>query len=362
MNKKPIIFPNKIKPEFINELRANVKKYFDENKISRFGNNSLMVKTIFMLLLYFIPFAVLLSGVLTTFPLQLIAWIIMGVAIAGIGMSVMHDANHGSFSKHPRMNKFVSKSLYLLGGFPPNWRQQHNKMHHGFTNIDGHDEDIAPVGILRFSPHKPLYKIHKIQHWYAWFFYGLMTFSWVTFKDFKQLAGYQKENVSLDTKKKYSQLYTDLIIAKAIYYAAFLALPIIILSTPWYLTLVGFLAMHFVAGFILGIVFQSAHVVPTSDYPLPNEDGSMDNNWAIHQLHTTSDYSPRSKLLSWYVGGLNFQVEHHLFPNISHVHYKKLSPMVAQAAKKYNLPYNVESTFWTALRRHGKMLKMLGRA
>ncbi len=362
MNKKRVKFPNQDKPEFINELRLEVKNYFDNKGITRFGNASLVVKSVFMLLLFFVPYGLLLSGLITYTPLIFLAWVLMGIAVAGIGMGVMHDANHGSFSSKANVNKWMSKTLYILGGFPPNWKYQHNTMHHGFTNIDGHDEDIAPAGILRFSPHKPLRKIHKLQHWYAWFFYGLMTFSWVTFKDFKQLAGYKREQAKLNTSLSYKQMLLDLIMAKSVYYVAFLVLPLVLIPAPWYLTLAGFLTMHFVAGLILGAVFQAAHVVPTSVYPLPDEQGNVENNWAIHQLLTTSDFAPKSRILSWYTGGLNYQVVHHLFPNISHVHYHNLSPIVQRTTRKYDLPYHMEKNFAGALRSHTQMLRMLGHA
>jgi linoleoyl-CoA desaturase len=361
MKENTIRFPNKKKPEFITELRSEVKKYFEDNQISRFGNRSLVLKTVTILLIYFAPFALMLTGVITSVPMIMLAWMIMGIGIAGTGMSVMHDANHGSYSKNPKVNKWMSKTMYLLGGFPVNWKYQHNTMHHGFTNIDGHDEDIAPTGILRFSPHKPLRKIHKFQYWYAWFFYGLMTFSWVTYKDFKQLAGYKKENAKLNTTRSYDQLLIELLISKSLYYVLFLVAPLLFLSIPWYFTVLGFLLMHFVAGLILGVVFQAAHVVPTSEYPLPDVEGNLENGWAIHQLLTTSDFAPKNKLLSWYVGGLNFQVEHHLFPNISHVHYTKLSPLVQRTAQKYGLPYHVEKNFARAIHSHTKMLRILGR-
>ncbi len=314
-----------------------------------------------MLTLYFAPLILMITGVVAAWPLILLAWLVMGVAVAGIGMGVMHDANHGSYSQIPQVNKWMSRTLYLLGGFPVNWKYQHNTMHHGFTNIDGHDEDIKPVGILRLSPHRPLLKIHRFQHWYAWFLYGLMTFSWVTMKDFKQLSGYKKERAKLNSKKTYNQLMKELIISKVLYYIVFLVIPMVLIPVPWYLTLAGFLLMHFVAGLILGAVFQAAHVVPTSVFPLPDEEGNVENNWAIHQLLTTSDFAPKNRLLSWYTGGLNFQVEHHLFPNISHVHYHKLSSLVQRAAAKHNLPYFVEKNFARAIRSHTKMLYMLGR-
>jgi linoleoyl-CoA desaturase len=277
-------------------------------------------------------------------------------------MVLMHDANHGTFSEKQGVNSLLSKSLYLLGGFPPNWQYQHNTLHHGYTNIEGHDEDIDPGGFLRFSPHKPHRNMHRYQHLYAWFLYGLMTISWVTVKDFVRLFKYKKEGVSLSSNKKHKQLLIDLSIAKILYYLVFLVIPIIVLPVAWYLTVPFFLVMHFISGLILTTIFQTAHVMPSSEYPLPDESGNMENNWAIHQLLTTSNFSPDSRILSWCVGGLNHQVEHHLFPNICHVHYKNISSIVRETAYKHNLPYHVQGNFIQALGSHFKMLKSLGRS
>lgn len=356
-----IKFTSKLHTDFIKELRQNTKIYFEENKISRFGNFSLAFKALVMGSLYLLPLLMMLLGWIPSLGGSLLAWTIMGIGMSGVGMSLMHDANHGAFSKRAWVNSLLSKSMYFLGGFPTNWRYQHNTMHHGFTNIDGHDEDISPVGILRFSPHKPLYKIHKFQHIYAWFFYGLMTISWVIYKDFKQLYGYKKAGVVVNKNRSYTFLFLDLILAKVIYYSLFLVLPIVLIPLAWYWVVLGFFIMHFVCGFILGIVFQTAHVMTTTEFPLPDEEGNIDNNWAIHQLMTTTDYSPKSRFFSWFIGGLNYQVEHHLFPQISHVHYRKLSTMVKATAEKYDLPYYVEITFFAALKNHYHMLKMLGK-
>ncbi len=361
MQEKKIKFATNDTPEFIKELRATVRTYFEDRKISRFGNRSLFIKSIAMLALYIIPYLLMITGVVTAFPVLLALWILMGVGMAGIGMGLMHDANHGTYSENPRLNRLVSKSIYMLGGFPPNWRYQHNTMHHGFTNIEGHDEDISPVGILRFSPHKPLFRIHRFQQWYAWFFYGLMTISWAINKDFKQLVGYHRQDVLPGGKESFPRLLTDLIIAKILYFTVLLVLPIIFLPVAWYWVVAFFLAMHFVAGFILGVVFQTAHVVPSSSYPLADEQGNLENSWAISQLMTTADFAPRNRLLSWYTGGLNYQIEHHLFPNISHVHYRHLAPMVQAAAAKYNLPYHQQGSFLKALHNHYRMLRQLGR-
>lgn len=361
MTKNNLKFRNHNQPEFINELRGKVKNYFEENNISKYGNAHIIVKSIVMISLYLIPYILMLTGVIYTIPLIIISWMIMGIGMAGVGMVIMHDANHRTYSRIPAINLLLSKTLYLLGGFPPNWRQQHNTLHHGFTNIEGHDDDINTIGLLRFSPHKPLYKIHKFQQWYAWFFYGLMTLSWSTIKDFMQLSKYTKMGKPVSGNKKYNYLLVDLILSKILYHTIFLIIPIILIPISWYWTVLAFLMMHFITGLILGAIFQTAHVMPSSSYPLPDDNGNIENNWAIHQLLTTSDYSPGSKVFSWLIGGLNYQVEHHLFPNISHVHYKNISPLVKDTAEKYKLPYFVQPNFFLAVTKHFQMLKMLGR-
>ena len=351
----------KDKQEFVAELRASVTKYFKSRGVEKFGNKEILVKTLLMGMIYFIPFVLMFSGALNSKVTLLLCWVVMGLGMSGIGLVTMHDANHGSFSKHKWINNLFGNSLYLLGGFPPNWKYQHNTLHHGYTNVDGHDEDIAHAGILRFSPHQPLRAIHKFQYLYAWFFYGLMTFSWVTMKDFKKLRNYKKMGAVLNRSRNYNRLFFILLISKIIYYAVFLGLPMLFVPLTWYWILVGFLLMHFTSGLVLSVIFQTAHVVPTSNYPLPDNNNELNNNWTVHQLYTTSDFAPDSRLLSWLIGGLNYQVVHHLFPTISHVHYKNLAIIVEETARKYKLPYHVNKTFWEAVYQHALMLKFLGK-
>jgi linoleoyl-CoA desaturase len=285
---------------------------------------------------------------------------VMGFGMAGVGMATMHDANHGSFSKRKWMNRLFGNSLYLLGGFPPNWRYQHNTLHHGYTNIEGHDEDIAPPEILRLSPHRPLKKIHRYQFLYAWFLYSLMTISWIIVKDFRRLKKYREMGVKLSGKRTYNRLLVELIISKIVYYIIFLGVPILTVPVAWYWTVAGFLLMHFTGGLILAAVFQTAHVVPTSEYPMPDENGEINNNWAAHQLYTTCNFAPRSRVFTWLVGGLNYQVEHHLFPNISHIHYRHIAGIVQKKAKEFGMPYHVNRSFLGAVGQHVRMLKLLG--
>lgn len=361
MANKQLKFSNKNQAEFIKDLRAQVKDYFDNNNISKYGNASIITKSILMFLLYLIPFIAMLGGFVGTLPMLFLAFSLMGVGMAGLGMVLMHDANHMTYSKNHRINKFLSSSLYLLGGYPVTWQHQHNTLHHGFTNIDGYDEDISGAGFMRFSPNIPLKKHHKFQYVYAWFFYGLMTISWTTTKDFKQLRQYKKDNIPLSNTTSYKQMFIELIVSKVLYYMIFLLLPIILLPFSWYWVVLGYLVMHFICGFLLTVIFQTAHVMPSSEYPTPGDDGKLENSWAIHQLLNTSNFSPKSRVFSWFIGGLNYQIEHHLFPYVSHVHYKKLSKLVKSTAEKYQLPYYVKQNFLLAVYSHFKMLKLLGR-
>jgi len=350
----------KDKQEFVIELRREVNNYFKNKGMEKHGGKKILIKTMFMALVYFVPYGLMISGLISSLGTVFICWVVMGLGMSGLGLVTMHDANHGSFSKYRWVNNLFGNSLYLLGGFPANWKYQHNTLHHGYTNIEGHDEDIAHGGILRFSPHKPLKKVHKYQYIYAWFFYGLMTFSWVTIKDFTQLRKYKNEGTVLISSGNYKQLYFKLLISKFLYFAVLLALPLMRIPLSWYWVLLGFLIMHFTGGLVLSTIFQTAHVVPTSDYPLPDSNNELSNNWAVHQLYTTSDFAPNSKILSWLIGGLNYQIVHHLFPNISHVHYKNLAKIVEEIALKHQLPYHVNKTFPGAVYQHALMLKTLG--
>lgn len=348
--------------EFIVELKETVADYFNSNNISKYGNWEIIIKSVFMFSVYFIPYLLAVFGIITSFWGVFAMFIIMGIGKAGIGMSVMHDANHRTYSKNKKANKWMGNSLYLLGGFPTTWKRQHNNLHHGFTNIDGHDEDISPVvKVLRFSPNTPLLKIHRFQFLYAWFFYGLMTLMWATSKDFKQLKRYVDSGMPLTKNKTYRKLLTELIFAKIAYYIVILIIPLLTLPFAWYWVLLFFFAMHFVSGFILGVVFQSAHVVANSEFPIPSETGNIENSFAVHQLLNTSNFAPNNSILTWLIGGLNYQIEHHLFPGISHVHYRKISKFVKESTKKHGLPYHVHLGFFKAVWEHAKMLKQLGK-
>lgn len=346
---------------FSKTLNQRVNTYFKERGISKYADARMYLKSFIILSAYLVPLILMLAGVTTSIPAIVLSWMLMGVAISGIGMSVMHDANHGSYSSNKWVNKGVGYLLNLVGGSAENWKIQHNILHHTYTNIDGLDADTVTFPMLRFSPFAKRRAVHRFQHIYGWFFYGLMTVSWVFMKDFKQLVDYKNSGMTTNYDTGFGLIILRVVLFKAAYLFVTLALPIYILPLPWYGTLGCFFLMHFIGGLILGMVFQAAHIMEICEFSKPNEEGKMKDEWAIHQLRTTTDFAPNNKLVTWFVGGLNFQVVHHLFPKISHVHYPALAPIVAQTAKDFDLPYHCIPTFTEAVLGHGKMLRALGR-
>lgn len=358
MNTVKFTSHNKIDKQFVVTLRKNVNDYFKENNISTKANTTMVIKTIVLVSLYIVPYILVLSISMSSW-LALGLSLLMGIGIAGVGMGVMHDACHGAYSKKHWVNNLLSGSLYLLGSNVLNWKIQHNVLHHTYTNIAGLDEDINTKGPIRLAEQAPLKWYHKYQFIYAFIFYGLMTLTMLT-NDFTRLFQYNKAGLVKSQNKKVTNEYIKMLFRKVVYLSAILGLPIWLTDFTWYQILFGFFIMHWVASIILSFVFQMAHVVEGAEQPFPQSE--LDTEWHVHQLKTTSDFARNSKLLSWYVGGLNYQIEHHLFPNICHIHYPQLAPIVEKTAKEFNIPYNLKPSFNSALLSHIERLKELGRA
>lgn len=362
VTKKQIVkFAPKGKPSFHDVVKGRVNEYFESNNISPYSNSTMYVKTAVMLSLYFVPYLLIVTGFGSGNLLLLYGlYLLMGAGIVGIGTSVMHDSNHGAYAENKTTNTLLGNVLNIIGGYSLNWKIQHNVLHHTYTNIEGLDEDINSGFILRMSPEKPLRKFHRYQHVYAWGLYCLMNIYWVVAKDYIHLVRYSKNNLLQNQKTTLRKSVIELSLLKLLYIGYMIVLPIMYAGVAWYHIALGMVVMHVVAGFSLAAIFQPAHVVETSDYSKPSEDRKMTNNWAVHQLLNTADFAQDNKLVSWFIGGLNFQIEHHLFPQICHVHYPKIAKIVEEVAKEFNLPYQVMPTFGSAIVAHGKMLKKLG--
>ena len=344
---------------FYPTLKKRVDEYFKKNNIRQHGNSAMILKSVILLAAYIGPLLVLII-LQPPVLISLLLWILMGISMAGIGMSVMHDALHGAYSGKKAVNYMMGTMLNLLGGSMFNWKLQHNILHHTYTNVHKMDDDIDEKVMLRFTEHDEKKNVHRHQWWYAFLFYGITTLYWVTAKDFIQYVKYRRNGVNNQPESKNRIVLLKLVFLKLLYFFVFLALPLI-LGVAASKVIPGFIAMHVLAGVILTVTFQLAHTVEGTTHPLPDHNGVIRQDWAIHQMETTVNFSPRNKILSWYVGGLNFQVEHHLFPRISHVHYPAIAPIVKSTAKEFGVPYNENPTLGKAIRSHVQLLKKLGR-
>ncbi|WP_264532318.1 fatty acid desaturase family protein [Flavobacterium sp. N502540] len=358
MNNTAPTFAKQDNLKFFRTLNSRVNNYFKENNIQKTGNWRLHLKAIILFAVFLTPYFLILT-LNMPFWAQLLLNILMGVGMAGIGMNVMHDGNHGSYSSKSWINKIMGGSIYVLAGNVHNWQVQHNVLHHTYTNIHGHDEDLDAGRIIRFTQNAEWRRFHKFQHYYSFFLYGLLTFNWALTTDFKQMKDYIKRKLSYGAPQSPTKLWTVLVITKIIYILIWIALPMI-LGVIWWKVVIGFFVMHYTAGLILSIVFQLAHVVEETSNPVPNEDGEIENTWAIHQLYTTANFAPKNKVVNWFTGGLNHQIEHHIFPNISHIHYGKIAEIVKQTAIECNLPYHEFKTMRGAVLAHYRHLRDLG--
>ncbi|WP_109438860.1 MULTISPECIES: fatty acid desaturase family protein [Aquimarina] len=345
--------------KFFRTLNKRVNLYFKENNIKRTGNWKLHLKAIVMFSMFLTPYFLMLTLDISQWWMLLLT-IIMGVGMAGVGMNVMHDGNHDSYSSKKWINKLMGSSLYILAGNVYNWQVQHNVLHHTYTNIHGHDEDMDAGRVIRFTKHAKWRRFHKFQHYYSIFLYGLLTFNWALTTDFKQTKNYLARKLSYGKLPSPLKQWSTIVVTKIIYVSIWIVIPMIFMSIAWWKILIGFFVMHYVAGLILSVVFQLAHMVEEAQMPIPDKTGTMKNTWAIHQLFTTVNFSTKNRLVNWFTGGLNHQVEHHIFPHISHVHYTKISKIVKQTALEFNLPYNEYKSTRKAIIAHFKHLKEMG--
>ncbi|MGB5362379.1 MAG: acyl-CoA desaturase [Aureibaculum sp.] len=360
MSNNAIKFSRVDSTKFFKTLNKRINEYFKEKNLKKTGNWKLYLKTIVMFSIFLTPYFLILTVEMSQW-LQLLLTVVIGVGMAGVGMNVMHDGNHGSFSSKKWVNNLMGSSIYILAGNAFNWKVQHNVLHHTYTNIQGHDEDIDAGRVIRFSKHADWHKMHKYQQYYSVFLYGLLTINWAITTDFKQMYQYLKRGLSYGKSPNPATQWTILAISKIIYVLVWIVIPIVVLNLAWWKILIGFFVMHYVAGLILSITFQLAHVMPDTEMPLPDGEGNIKNTWAIHQLFTTANFAPKNKLVGWFTGGLNRQIEHHLFSHISHVHYKDLAKIVKKTAKEFNLPYNEYKTTRKAIALHFQQLKELGK-
>ncbi|MFO7847521.1 MAG: acyl-CoA desaturase [Balneolaceae bacterium] len=352
-----VTFNNRTSREFSKTVKQRVDQYFEENGLSKHANAQMVIKTVIMLTLFLGSYALIISGQFSLGTMWFLTFL-MGIAAAGIGFSISHDALHGAYSSSNKVNRTLGFTFDMLGANGYIWKITHNIIHHTYTNIHGHDEDLEVAGFIRLSPHSEYKMIHRVQHVLAFFAYSLAMVFWVFVKDYKNFL---KTNIGPYNSKNHPvSEWVILFATKAAFYTYMLVLPMLLLDITWVQLAIGFLTLHLTAGLIVGIIFQLAHVVEETDHPLPDEENMIDEHWMIHEMVTTNNFARDNKALCWFVGGLNFQIEHHLFPKVCSVHYPALSPIVEKTANEFGIPYNHHDTFFKAVASHYRTLKKFG--
>lgn len=342
---------------FFNTLRKKVDDYFVTNNIKTTGNYKLYIKTIVLL-----SAAVWCYTMLVFFTpsvwLSLCICAILGTVLAGIGFNVMHDGGHGSYSSKKWLNNAMSYSLNLMGGSSYIWKIKHNINHHSFTNIEGMDDDIDIKPWIRTNQNQPKHWYHRFQHIYWVILYGVTYLFWVFWQDFQK---YFSQKIA-DTPLKKMDLKEHIIFwgSKLLYVGLFLILPMYKVGVIE--TLIGYSVIAFVCGLIIAVVFQLAHILEDTQFPAVSTGGhtKIEEEWAVHQIQTTANFSTKSKIVSWFTGGLNYQVEHHLFPRISHIHYPQISKLVKETCKQFNINYIEYPSVYAAVRSHVSYLRYIG--
>ncbi len=281
----------------------------------------------------------------------------LGLAGAGTLMTIVHDAVHGTFSDRRAVNILVASLAEPFGISRAWWHAKHNVFHHGFTNVDGFDNDIALGRLARLSPAQVWCWWHRYQHVYLWLAYPWLYFAMLFHGDAAFITRGQvgSRNVAVPTAKRTLCLIGEKVLGLAVVLGTALAL------RPWYAVAGCFLGAGLVCGFVLAVTFQIEHVVDTTSYPAPDlRDGSLGTEWARAQVLGAADVATGNRLYTWYVGGLNYHIEHHLFPRLPHVVLPNIAPLVRTACAEYGIIFSEFPTVSAAVRAHQRMLRRLG--
>jgi linoleoyl-CoA desaturase len=283
--------------------------------------------------------------------------ILLGLAATGIGLNVQHDGGHRAYSSAPWVNRLMAMTLELIGGSSYLWRWKHGIFHHTYVNITGHDTDIELGYLARLAPQQRRLAFHRWQHLYLWPLYGLLTIKWQCLDDFRKVFRGRINEHRVPRPTGWELVI--FIAGKAVFFALAFGIPMYFHRPA---VVLGYYVLSgIVMGFLLSVVFQVAHCVEEAEFPEPRPStGRLDHAWAVHQAETSVDFSRQSRLLSWLLGGLNFQIEHHLFPRISHVHYPAIAGLVEQTCRDFGIRYTAHPSFWAGITSHFRWLRRMG--
>ena len=340
---------------FYQSLKKSVDQYFATTGLRKTGNMKLYAKAI---ILFPIAFAIYIFLLTATYNPWVGAGlsILLGFTLVSIAFNVMHDACHSSYSSKKWVNELLSLTMNALGSNAFIWKIKHNILHHTYTNVDGLDDDIAKSPVLRHCETQKWVPAHRYQHIYMFVVYSLSTILWLMLTDWMK---YFSRKIVVTEMKISVKEHIIFWVSKLLYIFFYAVIPIMLVGFgPW---IVGYLLMNLTMGLTIAVVFQLAHVVEKTTFEVATEGHKViGEEWAVHEIKTTANFAPDNKFINWYVGGLNYQVEHHLFPRVSHIHYPAISKIVKEECAKFNLPYNVYPKMTTAIASHVRVMKRLG--
>lgn len=350
----------KEKDAFALELRKRINAYFKDNNITRYANGEMYFKTVFAGVAWLTVWSLIISGTFSSsLGLLFLGFTLLGYVNIFIAFNIAHDANHNAYSASERVNRIMSYSMDFIGGNSYLFRQMHN-VHHAFVNIHGIDVTLETHGLFRFTPDEPYKPIHRFQHIYTPMLYMLAALQWVTIKDFKWMFLEDAIGNEKDIKHPKSEI-VKLLLFKTLYWSLHLFIPMAVLNVPFWWVMVAHLGLHILPGLTFALIFQVTHVFDGTCYPQPDDRGDIENNYAVHVLETTADFSRRSKLGSWLMGGINIHVVHHILPGICHVHYPAITKILIEVAEEHGLEYKEYRGFGQALKGHMRMLHLLSK-
>lgn len=345
--------------DFNTTLKKRVNSYFSDKERSPKANWFMKFKSFFMMGLIGCLYVTILCGFTGGMGTGLL-FVLLGFLVATGTMNIAHDALHGAYFSNSAGNRALGFTMDLFGASSFYWKKEHTVDHHTFTNIAEHDADLDVPILLRLCPKAPYRFFHRIQHWYAPILYSLNLIHWVYISDIKRIYNIFTNKYTGVLKPSKKETFF-LCFFKVLHVFLFLALPMIVLSLPWWQILLGYIGFLSMTGITMTIIFQLAHIVENVAFPLPNQEGKIDNSFIKHQLETTSNFATKNKLVGFLFGGLNFQIEHHLFPHICHAHLKDISHVVKKTALEFGVPYHENVSFFGAVRSHFRTLKKLGK-
>ena len=342
---------------FYTELKRRVGLHMINNNRRERDCPRMYLKTAIILTVFVASYVLLVfvsSNWLQALPLA----VVIGFAIAAIGFNIMHDGSHHAYSNKGWLNKLAVCSLDLIGGSSYFWHWKHVVFHHNYSNIYEYDTDIDLGALGRLAPQSRRRGIHALQHWYFWFLYGVLAIKWNLYDDFSvAIRGRIGEH-------RYRPLQgSELVIffaGKLVFFTIAFGVPLLFHSAG--VVVLFYILIAFVAGIVMSVVFQLAHSVEEASFPQPQTPGQMDKPWAVHQVETTVDFARNSPAACWLLGGLNFQIEHHLFPRMCHINYPFIAPVVEETCRNFGIRYNVHDSFSQGIMSHFRWLRHMGTA